>query len=63
MEQVQESMTCNFDRYVYQKNFKIGEGLDYEEALHSMYVKELICNNNCEVYNYIHAKMAEKNEL
>ena len=62
-EQSREILIYNFEQYFYHKNFRIGSGTaDQEELDHNMHMYELLCNNNCEVYNYVYDKFAGKLE-
>lgn len=62
-EQSREILVYNFEQHFLYKNFRIGDDRDsQEEVEHNMYIYELLCNNNCEVYNYIYDKFAGKLE-
>jgi hypothetical protein len=58
IEEAQEILIHNFENYFYHKNFRLGYGIDEEMSMHNMYLKETLCENNCEVYNYFQDKLA-----
>lgn len=60
LREAQEILIYNFEQYFYYRNFRLGTGIDEEESLHNMYLSELLCDNNCEVYNYLYDKIAGK---
>ncbi len=57
IEDAQEILNCNFENYFYHKNFRLGDGVDSEMSMHNMYLKEMLCENNCEVYKYFQDKL------
>ena len=57
IEEAQEILNYNFENYFYQKNFRLGGGIDSEMSMHNMYLKEMLCENNCEVYNYFQDRL------
>lgn len=59
-QEAQDILIYNFEQYFYHKNFRLGDGIDEDETLHNMYLQELLCNNNCEVYNYLYDTIAGK---
>lgn len=59
-EEAQNILIYNFEQYFYKKNFRLGDGIDEEEAFHNMYLQELLCENNCQVYNDLYDKIAGK---
>ena len=61
-EEAQEILIYNFEQYFYYRNFRLGTGIKEDESLHNMYLLELFCNNNCEVYNYLYDKIAGRLE-
>lgn len=58
LQESEEVMKYNFENYFYYKNFRLGSGVDTEISMHNMYLKEMLCNINCEVYNYFQDKLA-----
>ncbi len=59
-EEAQELLVYNFEQYFLHKNFRLGEGIDQDEVMHNMYFKEMLCENNCQVYNYLYDAIAGK---
>ena len=57
IEDAQEILNSNFENYFYHKNFRLGDGIDSGMSMHNMYLKEMLCENNCEVYNYFQDRL------
>lgn len=58
IEDAEDILIYNFENYFYHKNFRLGEGMDDVMSMHNMYLKEMLCENNCEVYNYFQDRIA-----
>lgn len=39
--------------YVYDRNFRIGEGVDEREVEHALLMERILCTDNCEIINYV----------
>jgi hypothetical protein len=49
-----ENIIYSFDKYVYQKNFRVGKGIeDKKELAHDLIFSRILCTDNCEMINYI----------
>ncbi len=54
LEEFEENIVYSFDRYLYQKNFRIGNGIeDKKELKHNLIFHRLLCTENCEMIEYI----------
>lgn len=56
-EEINEILIYNFEQYFYSKNFKLGSGANIREMSYYRHLKELLCDNNCEVANFIQNKL------
>lgn len=54
----EDILIYNFEQYFYHKNFRISDGMNEEETTHNRYLLELLCANNCEVYNALYDKIS-----
>ena len=56
-EETNKILIYNFEQYFYSKNFKLGLGANMEEMSYYRHLKELFCDNNCEIANCIQNKL------
>lgn len=59
-QEAHEILVYNFEQYFYSRNFKLGSGADIKEMTYYRHLQELLCNNNCQVYNDLYDKIAGK---
>lgn len=57
-KEAHEILIYNFEQYFYEKRFKLGSGADIKEMSYYRHLYELLCNNNCQVYNMLYDKIA-----
>jgi hypothetical protein len=56
-QQVREVMIYNFEQYFYHKNFRLGDGANLEELNYYRYLKDILCDDNCEIVNFLRSKL------
>lgn len=54
---VEEKILWNADRYVMDKRFRLGGGINYKEALFYSKIGGIICTQNCELSKWIEDKI------
>lgn len=59
-QEAHEILVYNFEQYFYSKNFRLTSGADIKEMTYYRHLQELLCNNNCQVYNDLYDKIAGK---
>jgi|TARA_R110000782_G_scaffold267592_1_gene363176 hypothetical protein len=57
VQDTREILIYNFEQYFYEKHFKLGKGADLEEMNYYRELKKILCNDNCEIVNYINSKL------
>jgi hypothetical protein len=45
------------DLYYAEKKFKVGEGMDELKALHSYILKDVLCEDDCEIVNFLYKRI------
>lgn len=61
-EEFDKKAQCNADHYFMYNNFRIGEDMNYMEALFYNKLKKLMCTDNCELVDWIKKKLEGKLE-
>lgn len=57
----EENILYSFDQYIYKRNFRLGEGIKNEDELkHNLIFYRILCEDNCEIVNYIQDKIEGK---
>lgn len=53
-EDFDKNIRYGFEQYLYEKNFKISEGIkDKKELKHDLIFSRIFCYDNCEITNYL----------
>ena len=50
----------NADQYFMYRNYKIGNGIKYDEAMYYSKLGSFICTDNCQLVDYIKKKLEDK---
>lgn len=62
-QEFEENILYSFDNYIYKKHFRVGEGIkDEKELKHNLIFSRILCEDNCEIINYIQDKIMGKLE-
>lgn len=57
-QEFEENILYSFDSYIYKKHFRVGEGIkDENELRHNLIFSRIMCEDNCEIVNYIQYKI------
>src|SRR5690606_34979817 len=60
INQAREISIYNFEQFIYFNNFRLGNGADLDEMTYYRHLKDILCTNDCEVYNYLQDKLEGK---
>lgn len=62
-QEFEENILYSFDNYMYKKHFRVGEGIkDENELKHNLIFSRILCEDSCEIINYIQDKIMGKIE-
>lgn len=61
-EKFEKHILWNADHYYMDKYFKVGGGMNYNEAMYYSKLGSIICTDNCHLVNWIEKKIAGKLE-
>lgn len=63
-KEFQENIIYSFEQYIYKEHFRLGNGIGNEDELkHNLILSRILCEDNCEIVNYIQDKLEGKLEL
>lgn len=56
----QKSMFALSDAYFYKEYYMLGEGASFDKMYHSLLFNRILCEDNCEIVDYIKEKICGK---
>lgn len=60
-EDFEANILYSFDQYIYKEHFRVGDGItDEDELEHDLIFYRILCEDNCEIKNYIQDKIEGK---
>ena len=63
-KEIEESIIYSFEQYIYKEHFRLGNGIENENELkHNLILSRILCEDNCEIVNYIQDKLEGKLEI
>lgn len=63
-KEFEDNIIYSFEQYIYKEHFRLGNGIENEDELkHNLILSRLLCEDNCEIVNYIQDKLEGKLEI
>lgn len=60
-KEFEENIIYSFEQYIYKEHFRLGNGIENEDELkHNLILSRILCEDNCEIVNYIQDKLEGK---
>ena len=63
-KEFEDNIIYSFEQYIYKEHFRLGNGIENEDELkHNLILSRILCEDNCEIVNYIQDKLEGKLEI